>query len=157
MEIRLVKEEEFNNLMECLNSSFGFINDNDKFEHILPKLYYKENPNMIHIAAFDNERIVSAIGLYRMNLINGDKKLKIGCVGAVSTLKEYRNKGLFTAILNKIIDKAKELDFDLLFLSGNRNRYNRFGFENASKELHILVDSRSRSHVIYKCIEWSQL
>ena len=147
MEIRIVKKEEFDSLLECMNSAFNFTNDYQKFEHILPKLYYKDNPNMIHIAAFDKNKIVSAIGLYEMKLLNKNKELKIGCIGAVSTIKEYRNRGLFTQILNNIIDKAKELNYDLLFLSGNRVRYNKFGFENASRELHILVDSYSRNRL----------
>ena len=43
MEVRLVKKEEFDELMSLMNTAFDFKKDEDKFEHILPKLYFKDN------------------------------------------------------------------------------------------------------------------
>jgi soluble lytic murein transglycosylase-like protein len=48
LKIRLVKKDEFEELMSLMNISFGFSEEIEKFEHILPKLYYKENKDMIY-------------------------------------------------------------------------------------------------------------
>ena len=69
MKIRLVKKEEFNELMELMNVSFNFTKDEDKFEKILPKLYFKDNKDMIHYGVFENDKLVASIGLYFMNFI----------------------------------------------------------------------------------------
>ena len=41
--IRLVKKEEFEELMNVMNIAFNFNSKEEKFEHILPKLYFKDN------------------------------------------------------------------------------------------------------------------
>ena len=76
-------------------------------------------------------------------MINNDKRIMIACVGAVSTLPEYRNKGYFTQVLNKVIDKANELKLDLLYLGGDRTRYNHFGFETAGRCVYFNLNKRN--------------
>ena len=86
--------------------------EEELFEHILPKLYFKDNPNMIHIGAFVDNKLVSSIGLYLFNMINNDKRINIACVGAVSTLPEYRNKGIGKTLFRLIEDEVKDkVDF----------------------------------------------
>ena len=77
-----------------------------------------------------------------MTFVSKYHTLKVGCVGAVSTHPEYRNRGYFTSVISKVIKYAKSHDFDLLFLGGNRFRYNHFGFENAG---------RNKDVVLYNC------
>ena len=142
-EIREIRKDEYETLLDVMNTSFGFTEPEQKFEHILPKLYFKDNPNMIHIGAFEDDKLVTSIGLYLFNMINNDKRIKIACVGAVSTLPEYRNKGYFTQVLNKVIDKANELKLDLLYLGGDRTRYNHFGFETAGRCVYLNLNKRN--------------
>ena len=146
-EIREIRYDEYETLLDVMNTSFGFVDDEAKFEHILPKLYYKDNPNMIHIGAFVEGKLVTSIGLYLFNMINNDKRISIACVGAVSTLPEYRNKGYFTKVLNRVIEKAKELNLDLLYLGGDRTRYNHFGFETAGRCIYFNLNKRNLSQL----------
>ena len=147
LEIRLVKKNEFDDLMNLMNTAFSFVNKEEKFEHILPKLYFKENKDMIHYGAFVDGVLVASIGLYFMTFKSKYSSLKVGCVGAVSTHPEYRKNGYFSLIMKKIISYSKSHNFDMLFLSGNRFRYNHFGFENAGRKLLIGVSQRTK-HVL---------
>ena len=142
MKIRLVKKDEFKELMSLMNTAFSFQKEEDKFEHILPKLYYPDNKNMIHYGVFIQEKLVASIGLYFMELSNNNATLKVGCVGAVSTHPDYRKNGYFKMLMNKILSYAKKHKFDLLFLGGNRFRYNHFGFENAGRKLVFNISNR---------------
>ena len=144
MKIRLVKKDEFKELMSLMNTAFSFQKEEDKFEHILPKLYYPDNKNMIHYGVFIQEKLVASIGLYFMELSNNNATLKVGCVGAVSTHPDYRKNGYFKMLMNKILSYAKKHKFDLLFLGGNRFRYNHFGFENAGRKFVFNISSRTK-------------
>ena len=142
-EIRLVKKAEYEELMTLMNTAFNFNTYEEKFEHILPKLYFKDNKNMVHYAAFVDGKMVSSVGLYTMYFESIYGSLKVGCVGAVSTHPEYRNNGYFSKVIKKIINYAKRHDFDTLFLGGNRFRYNHFGFENAGRKLIVNISKRT--------------
>lgn len=144
LEIRLVKKSEFEELMNLMNIAFSFNKEEDKFEHILPKLYFKDNNNMIHYGAYVEGKLVASIGLYFMEFISKYSQLKVGCVGAVSTHPYYRNKGYFSLLIKKIISYAKRHKFDLLFLGGNRFRYNNYGFENAGRILNVVISKRTQ-------------
>ena len=146
LEIRKVKYEEFDELMEVMNASFNFKKNKDKFEHILPKLYFKDNDKMIHIGAFEDGKLVSSIGLYLMDFVREDKILHTACVGAVSTHPEHRNKGYFSKVITRILEEANNMNLDMLFLGGNRTRYGRYGFENCGRNIFFGLDRR----MIYK-------
>ena len=142
--IRLVRKTEFEELMNVMNVAFNFNKEEEKFEHILPKLYFKDNKNMIHYGAFIDGKLVASIGLYFMNFISKYSRLKVGCVGAVSTHPDYRKQGYFSLLIKKIILYARRNKFDLLFLGGNRFRYGNYGFENAGRILNVNVSKRTQ-------------
>lgn len=144
MEIRKVGYEEFDELLDVMDASFGFTEPERKFRHILPKLYYKDNPDMIHTGAYEKGKLIGSVGLYLMDMVNGDKRLKLGCVGAVCTLQDHRGNGVFTKLMEATIDCANELGLDLLFLGGNRVRYGRFGFECAGRYVGGRISERTK-------------
>lgn len=142
--IRLVKKNEFEELMNLMNTAFEFKEDEDKFEHILPKLYFKDNKDMIHYGAYVDNKLVASIGLYTMEFVSKYGILKVGCVGAVSTHPDYRKNGYFSLLIKKIISYAKRHKFELLFLGGNRFRYGNYGFENAGRRLMVNISKRTK-------------
>ena len=145
MEIRRVRYDEYRMLIDVMNESFGFTDETAKIEHILPKLYWQDNPSMVHIGAFDGDKLVSSVGIYLMELVNGGERLPVACVGAVSTLPAYRGRGCFTAVLDRALDEARSMGLALLFLGGDRLRYGRFGFEFGGRNLSVGIDSRTAS------------
>ncbi|MBQ7728002.1 MAG: GNAT family N-acetyltransferase [Clostridia bacterium] len=153
MEIRPFRRDEYRSMIDLMNLAFGFQTPEAQFEHILPKLYFPDNPDMIHIGCFVDGIPVSSIGLYRMDMEHKGYVLKVGCVGAVSTHPGHRKKGYFTAVLNEIIRYAEEQQYDLLFLGGNRFRYGHFGFENAGRQCIFRFTKRTRPALPYDAYE----
>lgn len=155
--IRLVKKDEFEELMKVMNTAFNFVSEEEKFEHILPKLYFKDNKNMIHYGAFVDGKLVASIGLYTMEFVSKYSKLKVGCVGAVSTHPDYRKNGFFSLLIKKIVAYAKRRKFDLMFLGGNRFRYGNYGFENAGRRLMVTISNRTAIRLSSNSFELEKL
>lgn len=130
MEIRILKKEEFNTLLKVMNDGFNFVKESEKFETILPKYYSKYNKDQIHFGLFLSNQLVASIGVYPFTLKRKDKILNAAMVGGVTTLKEHRGKGYFYKLMSEVMSYCDSF-FDLLVLSGKRERYNLFGFENA--------------------------
>ena len=143
MEIRRVRQDEFDELMDVMNKSFGFDSDEAKFQHILPKYYYPENREMVHIAACEGGKIVSSVGLYPEKFINGGNQIDVACVGGVSTLPEFRGKGYFTEVMDSAVNEARDMGMKLLFLGGDRLRYGRFGFEYGGRTFSARISRRT--------------
>lgn len=147
MVIKKIKQSEYHELMQLMNASFNFTLKEDKFEHILPKLYYYENTSMIHYGVYEENKLVASIGLYPMTLCHKNKKLNIACLGAVSTHPNYRLKGYFKVLMKKMMSVAKKEQYDLVFLGGNRIRYSHFGFENAGRTFIFNLTNRCKANL----------
>lgn len=142
MQVRKVRKDEFEKLISLMDLAFN-MKDSGGFINLLPKLYYKDNSNMLHYGIYEDDKLVASVGLYTMDLISKYGKLKAGCIGAVSTHPDYRNKGYFTILLKKMIQVSKKKKYDLLFLGGNRYRYGHFGFENGGRKLILCLSKRT--------------
>jgi len=126
--VEIAKYEDYEELILEMNKSF-----NEDFEKILPKLYFKDNLNMVHFITRIDNKIVSSVGLYEVERISPFATLKVGIVGAVSTLPEHRANGYMSNELEALIEYAKANNYDLLMLGGDRIRYSHFGFEYAGQ------------------------
>lgn len=146
MQIKKVKQSEFESLIELMNDSFN-MEGNNRFEHLLPKYYFKENTSMIHYGVYENDILVASIGLYPMTFISNNVTLSAACVGAVSTHPSYRNKGYFSLLMKKIIERGKKNKYDLLFLGGNRYRYGHFNFECGGRKLVVNLSKRTKKQL----------
>ena len=49
--------------------------------------------------------------------------------GPLSVLPEFQKKGIGSLLVNSTIQKAKDLGYKLILITGNQNYYKRFGFE----------------------------
>lgn len=112
---------------------------------------------MVHYGVYENQKLVSSIGLYKTKLISKYGHLEAYCIGAVSTHPDYRLRGYFKLLMKKVIDYAKKKKADLLFLGGNRLRYGYFGFENAGRTLSFDISSRTKNLLHVKEYEVSRL
>ncbi len=55
------------------------------------------------------------------------------CLGPVSVLPEYQNRGIGSLLIRETIAKARALHYRGIFLYGDSHYYPRFGFVNAEK------------------------
>ncbi len=90
----------------------------------------------------DGDRIVSCVGIFPMTLVCGDVRLSVGGIGGVSTEPRYRGQGLMTKLLNNSISMMRRRKYDISILWGDRQRYGRFGWENAGRQYAFNIDRR---------------
>jgi len=84
--------------------------------------------------ACDHNKVIGHIMYSKSKVVNGNAiNEDLICLGPVSVLPEYQNKGIGSLLINKTIEKAKVLNYKGIFLYGNPDYYSRFGFINAEK------------------------
>ncbi len=64
------------------------------------------------------------------------------CFGPVGIRPDYQGKGLGQKLIEYSLEKAKELGYSAVFITGNHKYYHRFGFESASRYGIYLDDKR---------------
>ena len=95
--------------------------------------YIKE----LDLVAFFNQQIIGHIISSKARVIDSmNLEHEILCVGPISVLPEFQNKGIGSELIEYSISLARRLGFTGMILFGNPVYYHRFGFRNA-KEFEI--------------------
>lgn len=129
--IRHELENEYHDVENMIRDTFWDIYRPGASEHLVihnlrkDKSFVKE---LSYIALINNE-IVGAI-YYSIATINNKKVLYLGPIGVK---KEYQKKHIGSKLINHTTQLAKDLGYDLIFLTGNPAYYSRFGFDTATK------------------------
>ena len=143
-EITTLKPEEFEDMMRFLEKCYR--HSRNYFPWRYPHVWRKdtiEYENRIILKV--NGKIVSHVGIFPLEMIVGKARIKMGGIGGVATLQEYRGRGYMTKLMNYAISKMKEMGFSISVLWGDRQRYGHFGYENAGKMAVLTVSLRSLS------------
>ncbi len=140
--IRLLKKSEYQKTMRFLENAYG--HSYNHFALAYPTCWREENfsPEDISVITKD-DKILSLIRLFPMNLIVGRNKIKMGGIGGVATDPEARGKGYMIKLLNYNIKRMKDEGYALSVLGGNRYRYGNFGWENGERQINLNISSRS--------------
>ena len=91
-----------------------------------PQLF--NEPNLDNLLVFvDDGRVVSHVGMIQRWAGLAGCRVRVACVGSVSTYEEYRDRGLATGLFEAACRKAKADGVDLMMISGGRGLYRRAG------------------------------
>ena len=136
MIMRQEKTNEFKELENIIRESFWDVYQPGCDEHLVvhklrnDKSYVKELSFVIE----ENGKILGFIYYSLAEIITKDNRvLKALTFGPVGVLPEYQGKGYGTILINFTLEKAKELGYPAIFITGNPDYYHRFGFVSASK------------------------
>lgn len=104
-----------------------------------------EMGNWIYWVAEDNGEIVSNVYIQKIKKVPKPHKLnaEIGYITNVHTKEEYRNKGIGTQLLKKVIEWAKTSGIELLFLWPSKRAaafYERAGFSSQNEIVELTLD-----------------
>ncbi len=91
----------------------------------------------------DGGRIVACLACIEQTASVDGGLLRMGGIGQVSTLPEYRGQGLMSRLLDDAIRRMEEEGIALSDLGGDRLRYGRYGWETAGREWTFTVTPRS--------------
>ncbi len=82
-------------------------------------------------------RIVSQVTIFERPVRFGPAVLKMGGIGDVMTVPEYRGKGYSTLLMQAALDYMRKEKFDLTMLFGIPNYYHKFGYIEAMKNYQL--------------------
>ena len=117
-------------LIDLLDITFDFKQNNDSFMNLLPKLYkdqYHPAKNNIILDVQGDMR--AAVGLYYNTLEVCGEKLKTAGIGNVAVHPDHRGKGYMQFCMLLALDEMKQNMVDISALGGARQRYEHFSYE----------------------------
>lgn len=133
-----IREEEikdYNEVERVVEESFKAAEFSDKNEHNLVKKLRKSNEFVkeLSLIAEEEDKILGHVLLTKA-LINGENtSFETLALAPLAVLPEYQKSGIGKILMNKAIERARELGYKSIVVLGHENYYPKFGFEKASK------------------------
>lgn len=120
------------------------------FKQLLPKAYADgvEGIEQWHFLAKQNGRIRAMVACKPLTMHVLDKTLHYGSVGTVSVHPYSRGEGHMKVLMSLMIADSRAKNYDMLFLGGQRQRYNYFGFEQAGLGVKCLLSATNVRHAL---------
>lgn len=147
MEYLFGKKEHEADILDFANFVFSQAHRPHDFKRLLPKVYAQEGFAPMHALAVDeNKRIRGMAALLEGKMLFKGESLSYGYVGTVSVHPYSRGEGHMKKIMPMLKEKAEKKGLDFLVLSGNRQRYRYFGFENALSEMSFSITKDNIRH-----------
>ena len=141
--IRLEREADYRSVEYLTREAFWNVYKPGCVEHLLVHKIRKVPAFIkgLSFVAVDKDKIIGNIIYSKAKLINDDnKEFEVLCMGPIGVLPFYQGQRIGSRLINHSIDKARQLGYKAIILSGNQNYYHRFGFLNA-KEYGIQTSS----------------
>lgn len=134
--------EDYEDIVDFGNYVFGL-----DFSDLLPKLYkgHKETSKYHHLIKEAN-RIKAMIGNFPLSLTVLHNNLKGYGIGTVSVHRYSRNSGYMKKLMNNVMNEILAEKGDFAVLSGQRQRYEYWGFTPCGIELKLNFNSSNIKH-----------
>lgn len=141
MKIERAKKADYAEMMDFLHRCFrSVVPEHDRFETLFPDLYIQSTDSMEkNYVIRAGGKIVSMAGLFPLDVKLGDIRLRVAGVGGVCTAPEHRGKGGMTALMTYVRERIASEGYPMAWLSGERDRYLRFGWEKAGTDFVVRV------------------
>lgn len=138
-------------IIDFINYVFSQAHVPHDFKRLLPKVYGDEAPEGqedFHFLAWQDGQIVGCVALRPTTLVYGGEKLSCGFVGSVSVHPYHRSEGHMKRLMQDMLSYAREQDYDMLILGGQRQRYEYFGFEKGGLLMRFDVSGTNVRHAL---------
>lgn len=118
------------------------------FKSLLPKLYdgHPEKAQCHHLAKEDG-KIKAMVGNFPLLIQAAGKPLKVYGIGTVSVHPYSRGKGYMKALMKNAVEEACQNGGDFMVLSGQRQRYEHFGFTRCGIQFRFDYNQRNKLHL----------
>ncbi len=145
MQIEYAKVQDRQELLDFLWSVFSSPwPEHPKFEAFYPDLFLADDDVLgRHAIIRENGKIVACVGTYLILMQVCGRRIMTAGVGQVATLPECRGKGYMTALITHELDRCRREGAVVAHLGGRRDRYSRFGFDNAGLLFDYTLDAYS--------------
>ena len=148
MEIKRLYKENYDELIQLLNTVFGIKNRREvSFELDLPKMCKRTDEAMNkHLGVFEDGRLVAALGIYPLPTKIMGEDFLFSTVGNVATHPDYEGRGYMGAMMNAAMEGLRRIGADASRLGGARQRYNRFGYEMSGVAYDFTIGEHNTKH-----------
>jgi predicted N-acetyltransferase YhbS len=103
--------------------------------------------------AFEEERLVSFIGLVPFIIWIGSAQLQVYALGAVCTHPDFRGKGYAGMLLESIVKHMEKAESPLVLVSGGRSLYTRIGCVEFGNFTVYSIDEAAAKKLVSKQAE----
>ena len=136
------RAEQYDELIDFGNMVFR-----EDFKALLPKLYdHHPETARCHYIIEENQRVRAMVGSFPITLHVNGEELAMRGIGTVSAHPYDRGKGYMSRLMPLAVREAKEHGAALMVLSGNRQRYERFGFARCGTVVQFTMIPENRRH-----------
>lgn len=136
-EISWAQAHEREEIIEFIDYVFSKAHRPHDFASLLPKLYGGHGDGAAHhFVVRENGKIAATVLCYPVVMHVGGRKLLMLGVGSVSTHPNARGKGYMKLIMDAVDARAQALGADFAVLSGQRQRYQYFGYDHGGYQLN---------------------
>lgn len=141
------KKSDYEELVDFANYVFSHNGGKTDFPSILPKLYKKEYDTMEnHYIVKEDGKIKAVVGVFPMELMVLDKKLKVGGIGTVSVHPYSRGSGYMKELMNMALKDMKKQGFAFSCLGGMKQRYEYFSYTPCGQKINFTINNENIRH-----------
>lgn len=137
MKIRLEEEQDYKAVEALTREAFWNVYRPGCVEHLILHNLRTDPcfvPELDYVLEDDQRQIVANIAYAKGSLVSEDGRAKdLLLIGPVSVLPAHQQKGYGTQLLNFTLERAKQLGYPAVVLTGSPVYYNRFGFVPAAE------------------------
>lgn len=138
----------YQDLMDFINYVFGGSDPTRDLRALLPKIFEPQhNPSAHNFVVIEDNKVKATAGLYSSSICIGTEELHCGGVGNVAVHPYSRSKGYMKSCMNMALDEMIKQDIDFSILSGQRQRYQYFGYENVGVIYKATINESNLRHV----------
>lgn len=131
-------------ILPLLNRAF-----HTDFPALLPKLYSDDTYLDDHYLSRDeNGQLLGVLAAIPSRFIIGNTELLARGIGMVGVKRSARRQGVMNAMLLRAVADARADNTDYLYLSGNRKRYERYGFVPCNYLVSFTVIKENIKHTV---------
>jgi len=135
-------------LLDLINLVFALGGNHTDFRELIPRVYGKTGFAENSLLAKEDGAVRGVVSYASGNLVAGGRELKFGFIGNVATHPYARGQGVMQVLMQGVMDRLRDIGCDFAILGGQRQRYQRHGFELGSSKLTLRFTGRSLRHAL---------
>ncbi len=135
MNIERVNKKDYNEIYELVKTAFetAQVSDGTEQDFVLKLRAGNTYIQELELIAKNNEEIIGHIMFTKLNIKTNKGEYVALLLAPLCVKLEYRNKGVGKKLVYTGFEEAKKLGYEAVFLVGNPQYYNRFGFKEVGK------------------------
>lgn len=154
LNIRQEVKSDYKKVYDLVKDTFCFAKGLVKGDECERVKELKNSSNFVPELSFVAEEYGCLVAYNILTKFNGhstNKNIKALLLGPVCVKLEYRNKGIGKEIINKSLETAKSLGYEVVFLFGEENYYKKLGFKQTlSYNIEPLNENIRQEDVLLK-------